>query len=357
MSGEADRPIGERRRRREAERAAAQEAEAAGVVRPLTRRELRRLQAEEEARLEAIATGELPLGDFQERDLPSVPAATEPPTTTTGPSAASPATAGSAPSSASGASGTSPVTAGSAPSAETGATRLPSRRALRERAREVPTGPEERPQERTATGRRPVIRTPSTAQGVRSLDSTGQLTGIQPVVRPDSPAQPAPAPDAERSWTESATFSVDLPADIARQALPPAERAPHEPPPHEPTPEPRSADDADHDDEGEDMFPLRPQWVAISRISGASPDEAKSPLPTRRSLRAAVPEPEREPEPEPRRGNPAVTLIKIAILVIVAAVIGALIWLLATEAFTDDTTGAAATAAVTITHHEESSAR
>ncbi|WP_448072700.1 hypothetical protein [Georgenia yuyongxinii] len=49
--------LGERRRRREAARAAARAAELAGE--PLTRKELRRRQLEEEARREAIATGEL----------------------------------------------------------------------------------------------------------------------------------------------------------------------------------------------------------------------------------------------------------------------------------------------------------
>ena len=56
-------PVGERRRRREAARAAERAAEQAGQ--PLTRRELRRREAEEAARLEAIATGELDVGAVQ----------------------------------------------------------------------------------------------------------------------------------------------------------------------------------------------------------------------------------------------------------------------------------------------------
>src|SRR5690606_40395499 len=102
-----------------------------------------------------------------------------------------------------------------------GGTRLPSRRSLRERAATASTRPET-PQERTATGRRPVVRAPRTAQGVRSLDSTGRLTGVQPVVRPDAPrgagGQDSGAAGAQGSgpgagpapWHTHETFSVDL---------------------------------------------------------------------------------------------------------------------------------------------------
>ncbi|KAE8763593.1 hypothetical protein, partial [Georgenia thermotolerans] len=61
--------LGERRRRREAERAAAAQAEREG--RPLTRKEIRRRQLEEEARRQAIATGELQLRDEQGNPLSS----------------------------------------------------------------------------------------------------------------------------------------------------------------------------------------------------------------------------------------------------------------------------------------------
>ncbi|WP_454085915.1 hypothetical protein [Georgenia sp. Marseille-Q6866] len=363
MTEGTDRPAGERRRRREAERAAARAAEQTGADRPLTRRELRWQQAEEAARLEAIATGELPLGQHHERPVPppmttpdSAPSAASAPSTSAAPTP-QPGSAPSAPSApASGTTAVSAPSSGSAPSAASAASssartgseqpRIPSRRSLRERAPQPETA--ERPQERTATGRRPVVRTPSTAQGIRALDATGQLTGIQPVVRPDAPSQPTTAEaDAEPAtgpavWSERATFSLDLdgPARAARAALP----------------EPDTAESAD---EAEDDVPLRPRWVAIDAVSGASPDAAAGTAPSRRSLRAGdpAPEPDSQPAPAtraPQEHNPAVTVIKVAVLVLVAAIIGALIWLLATDAFAGSTD--ALTTTITTTQPEESSA-
>ncbi|WP_193311512.1 hypothetical protein [Georgenia satyanarayanai] len=351
MSEGTDRPAGERRRRREAERAAARAAEQAGATRPLTRRELRWQQAEEAARLEAIATGELPLGQHHERPVPppmttpgSAPSAASAPSTSAAPTP-EPEPAPSAPSAPASVPTASAPTAASAPSSDEtrpGPPRVPSRRSLRER--EPGPAAAERPQERTATGRRPVVRTPSTAQGIRALDATGQLTGIQPVVRPDAPGSrtsAAPAePEAEEPavWSERATFSLDLdgPARAARAALP-------EPSTGE------SAEDIEDDD-----APLRPRWVAIDAVSGASPDAAAGPAPSRRSLRAGDPASEAA-EPAPDEHNPAVTVIKVAVLVLVAAIIGALIWLLATDAFAGST-GALPTTPITTTHPEESSA-
>src|SRR5690606_41877946 len=104
MTEGTDRPAGERRRRREAERAAARAAEQTGANRPLTRRELRWQQAEEAARLEAIATGELPLGQQHERPVPppmttpeSAPSAGSAPSTSAAPTP-EPGSAPSAPS-------------------------------------------------------------------------------------------------------------------------------------------------------------------------------------------------------------------------------------------------------------------
>ncbi len=357
MSEGTDRPAGERRRRREAERAAARAAEQAGAKRPRTLRELRWQQAEEAARLEAIATGELPLGQHQERPVPppmtspeSAPSAASAPSTSAArtPERGSAPSAPSAPASAPSAPASAP-TAVSAPSSDE-APRIPSRRSLRERD----PGPAaaERPQERTATGRRPVVRTPSTAQGIRALDATGQLTGVQPVVRPDAPGPQPPVAATEPEaaampavWSERATFSLDLdgPARAARAALP----------------EPATAESAE--DLEDDDVPLRPRWVAIDAVSGASPDAAAAAAPSRRSLRAGEPahEPEPEPEPAPEQDaeerNLAVTVVKVAVLVLVAAILGALIWLLATDAFAG-TADALSTTTITTTHPEESSA-
>ncbi|WP_413450439.1 hypothetical protein AA0Y32_07195 [Georgenia phoenicis] len=391
MTEGTDRPAGERRRRREAERAAALAAEQASAARPLTRRELRRLQEEEAARLEAAATGELPLGQPSTTAEPAAtpprpdpaattpepaprpeptpepevrpdptpqPAATAPrpdpgpssrsaavtaPTPVSAPSAPSaPATAPtpvSAPSAASASSSaheertTSPAAPSASPRPE--APRIPSRRSLRER--DPQPLPEERPQERTATGRRPVVRTPSVAQGIRALDSTGQLTGIQPVVRPDAPSQqPAtPAGDATTApavWSERSTFPLDAPARAAREALPAPETA-------------------DSPEEPEEAAPLRPRWVAIDTVSGASPESAASVPASRRALRAE----DTEKAPVDER-NPAVAAIKAAVLVVVALILGALIWLLATEAFDGSAAAAPLPTTITTTHLEESSA-
>src|SRR5699024_2149889 len=100
----------------------------------------------------------------------------------------------------------SSTTAASAAAAEA---RPPSRRSLRERA-EAATRSTEAPQERTATGRRPVVRTPSTAQGIRVIDATGQLTGIQPGARPDSPRAPG---------MKNFSIELDGPAQAARAAI------------------------------------------------------------------------------------------------------------------------------------------
>ncbi|MFC7405570.1 hypothetical protein [Georgenia alba] len=267
--------VGERRRRRLAERAAQEQAAKAGVVQPLTRRELRRRQLEEQARLEAIATGELPLVDGEgnpldpetlaaaqeadgqqpgERDVRTskpeahgsapapeaardtddtasdaaedtdhsdtdntatdnagetttdVPTATDVPTTTgeterIGTPPPGVRAAGSA---------SSALSGPTASSASTPAAGMPSRRSMRDRvadaeaAEAAETAPET-PSERTGTGRRPVVRAPHTASGIRSLDSTGSLTGVQPVSRPG----PAPAPEeATEATTDPAEWST-----------------------------------------------------------------------------------------------------------------------------------------------------
>ncbi len=407
MEEETDRPVGERRRRREAEQAAAQAAGAPTADRPLTRRELRRREAEAAARRALEEAVERAVADPSATGVRSRPAATG-------------ATAGAA---VSRSAGTSAPTPGSGPSAGTAETsapttgrassdtpRLPSRRSLRERAASASAAPEESPQERTATARRPVVRTPGTAQGVRSLDSTGRLTGVQPVVRPDAPRQSgrpaAPQPEAaapqepSAPWDTHETFSVELgptevdgtvPGRSAALPQPPVRRRAaadaSAPAPDVPVaPRPGGAGNGAGDPTGPGRagpvpadptalvprldapstastggttadgaaFPLRPQWIAISSISGATPDSARSELPSRRSRMepAAV-----EPDPGPDRPNPAVTAVKVAVLVLVAVVIGALIWLLADQALDDGAQGLASPPAAITTDHEEPRAR
>lgn len=360
--------VGERRRRREAERAAALAAERAGVAAPLTRRELRRRQLEEEARLEAIATGELqlgPAGTYEARQ--AARAATTP--------------AGGA------TTNVDTPPPGSSPPAAAG---VPSRRSVRQRLTAPPERPSDGPAARdaTATGRRPVVRTPTSATGIRRLDATGQLTGIQPVLRPDGlPQHPlAGAPEDAAQPSAQSAAGPDRPRAIGRPtdantgtsdptqwddavtgigeiiAVPPTTAAGETPPARSAS----SATDAqDWADELDEPLP-RPRWAAVSSTSGSSADEADGTI-SRRSLRQPelepevpepdVPEPD-VPEPDQRDDeyNPLVTIVKIVVLAFVAAIIGALIWLLATEAFVDD--ASAATPVTTIaTTPEESSAR
>ncbi|GAA4287472.1 hypothetical protein [Georgenia daeguensis] len=271
--------LGERRRRREAERAARLAAERAGQARPLTRRELRIRQLEEQARLEAIATGELPLVDDDGRPLPPEAAlarsvaATG--TTTDGaagaersdapvpqastahssvrqprtaqppaPSAQPPApsardrVADAAPTPAED-RGQIPAAPAPAPAPDRAAAPAPasaraevparvtqadqpaapaaplSRRSLRDRVRSDVAVPEDGPTERTATARRPVVRAPHTAKGIRTLDATGTLTGVQPVAAGSAqPSRPGPVADEPPVTTDPAGWesAVGLPA-------------------------------------------------------------------------------------------------------------------------------------------------
>src|SRR5699024_3704197 len=57
-----------------------------------------------------------------------------------------------------------------------------TRRSLRQKRTNAPPLPQS-PAERTATGRRPVIRPPASARSTRSVDATGELTSIQRAIR------------------------------------------------------------------------------------------------------------------------------------------------------------------------------
>lgn len=103
---------------------------------------------------------------------------------------------------------------------------VPSRRAMRDRLRDAPPPSAEAPAERTVTGRRPVVRTPVTARGVRTVDESGVISAVQPVVpppvawaptgeQPTVPPQPAVAPVPE--WTTSPSSwesAVSMPAIV-----------------------------------------------------------------------------------------------------------------------------------------------
>jgi len=245
--------LGERRRRREAERAARLAAEKAGQAQPLTRRELRRRQLEEQARLEAIATGELPLVDQDGRPLSpeaaarvahdGVAAPTAEPQAADQPPA--PSAADRVPELAERGERSTPTPEEPPPAEQAEEPELPaaaarSRRSMRDRVASA-AGAENDPGERTATTRRPVVRAPHTAKGVRSLDSTGALTGVRPVQAPPVPARPGPAaPEPPvttdpAGWEAAAAFpaprfpSVPDDSTIVIDAVPTHETGPGRP--------------------------------------------------------------------------------------------------------------------------------
>ncbi|WP_461408189.1 hypothetical protein [Georgenia sp.] len=181
------------------------------------------------------------------------------------------------------------------------------------------------PTARTGTMRRPVVRAPHEARGIRSLDATGTLTGVQPVtpLPPDQerarPEEEAPVTVDPAAWESAvAVPAIDLgpgsgsaelggpstrsPARAARaQTAParPAARASLAPQEDEPgvspmadrgsagrPDEPDAVDlsDGEHDADPPDHDPVdeelpSPQWTPLSEFSApssASGDEAGS---------------------------------------------------------------------------------
>lgn len=249
MSEEAH-DVGERRRRREAERG----AQAQGSDRSLTRRELR-------AREQGVETGALALddtGEFRVLREPEVPSADEPPAITGSigmtrrelrelrarqeaaaaqgapsgsPASARPsngsqsgaASATSAPSESSAPSATSAPSSGSAPSGPSPSAASPP----------TPT-----PARGTPEVRRPVVRPPASAGGVRSLAEDG--TGLTPVVRgPHRDDAGGASPDAAGWGAESASIdATDSVAAVVAPAPAPAAAEPTAPTVADPGPLP-----------------------------------------------------------------------------------------------------------------------
>jgi hypothetical protein len=83
---------------------------------------------------------------------------------------------------------------------------VPTRRALRDRLREGTTP--EAPAERTGAGTQPTIRPPGTAQGVRTVDDTGAISAIRPVVR-----APETGPTAEPEARAASEADDDVDAE------------------------------------------------------------------------------------------------------------------------------------------------
>lgn len=230
MSEEQQSAIGERRRRREAERAA---REAAGATdRPLTRRELRAREAAlQSGALQVDSTGEMRVVERPEPTPRPAPDPLDQPATghigltrrqlralreqqeaaARGETSAS--GTGATPSSAG-----SGATGGSAPSA-TSAARPPAGPA----APPAPTaGPPSAP---PAPVRRPVVRPPAGAAGVRGLAQDG--TGLLPVQRTQPQSAWAPADRASVDVTDAALRAIapETPDDATPAPAEPAEPA------------------------------------------------------------------------------------------------------------------------------------
>lgn len=93
----------------------------------------------------------------------------------------------------------------------------PSRRTLREKWRAAGASAADGPAERTSTVRRPVVRAPITARGVRTVDESGEITGVQPAVTGTAPAGPPVQPPV--AWAP-----VGPPAGVPPQpTLPPVQ--------------------------------------------------------------------------------------------------------------------------------------
>lgn len=280
MSEEQQSAIGERRRRREAERAA---REAAGATdRPLTRRELRAREAAlQSGALQVDSTGEMRVVERPEptprpapdpldqpatghigltrrqlralREQQEAAARGEPSASGTGAtpsSAGSGATGGSAPSAASAASAssaaepTSRPAPSAAPSAPTGptpsgasGTSAPSSASAASApsatsAARPPAGPAAPPAPTAgppssppAPVRRPVVRPPAGAAGVRGLAQDG--TGLLPVQRTQPQSAWAPADRASVDVTDAALRAIapETPDDATPAPAEPAEPA------------------------------------------------------------------------------------------------------------------------------------
>lgn len=162
---------------------------------------------------------------------------------------------------------------------------------------------------RTAPGRRPVLRAPSTAQGIRTVDDTGALSGIVPLSRPGAGA-------GQESIEIDLSSAVAIPvmsdeildaegrrqADLHRESS--ADEA-AEPPVvadgPEPEPEPELEPEPDGIDEGvESADPAPP----TSRLDAAS-DAAKAPEADARTILPAL-LPAREPAAAPVARTPII---------------------------------------------------
>lgn len=441
---------GERRRRREAERAAREAAEHAAQATPPTRRELRQRALEAEASRNAQAADDAaPPADAGPRSVdaterPTVPGAERPSGNGTARRASGdgsdrpgagartaerPVEAGAErpvpgprtaehPADAATEGPRMPRTPEGGPAQDPAAaapSARPARRSVRDLSRTTDGAKEadHAPTERTGTMRRPVVRAPHEARGVRSLDATGTLTGIQPVT-PARPKTARPEPEAEpvstdpAAWESAtalpavsaargATYEISAPAPRTTPA--PAEsgaaetaarpvRAPRPgtvaeapgarpdtvrpAPASRPIPAPRRPVEPSTPVAHADVESApSPQWAPLSSFSApssASGDEAggtrapqggpapRRPLRERLAEQAASTGSAESPdddEDDDYPPNPVATVVKMVILVIAAVIIGVLIGLLA---FGGDETQAMAAGRVAATLSGPSSA-
>jgi len=357
--------MGERRRRRERERA---RERAQGLEQPMSRRERRALE-------EALATGEVELTpDGQYAPTGELPVTTTGQHVLVDPDAPAPAEAEPAGEDKP-AQEESPeepahekVVEGEAAEGEA-AEEKPARvtrRSLRQKRTNAPSLPQS-PAERTATGRRPVIRPPASARSTRSVDATGELTSIQRAIRDvnsepgqsetwavpvqseperleadespeveDSPKPVEQAESDEQADAEAGERETELAAEESHEAQVTAQECAADS-------EESAAEDADEDPEGaeediddevDDRFDMKPRWERLDSVA-ASPqapetEEAAQDDPEEPEV-AESPEAEPEDVEEEERHTPRLLqLLYWLVLVLAGVVLGLLVWRMAT---------------------------
>src|SRR5699024_8520374 len=243
-----------------------------------------------------------------------------------------------------------------------------TRRSLRQKRTNAPPLPQS-PAERTATGRRPVIRPPASARSTRSVDATGELTSIQRAIRevnsepgrsetwtvPAQPEQPQPElPEADESpgvedspkGVEQAEPEEQADAEAEERETERAAEESHEAQVAQESgadSEESAADDADEDPEGDDediddevddRFDMKPRWERLDSVA-ASPqapeaEQAAQDDPAEPEA-AESPEPEPEETEEEERHTPRLLqLLYWLVLVLAGVVMGLLVWRMAT---------------------------
>lgn len=381
---ESEPAMGERRRRREAERAA---SEAAGrePERPLTRRELRAREAAlQSGAIEVDSTGELRVVKAPEPTPPAADPLDLPATGTIGltrrelralreqqaaaaaQSTEAPRPTTPEPPAPERAAPERPEPERAAPERSTAQRPAPERPTPSAPVQQEPTRPAAAP---TPPPRRPVVRPPAAAAGVRALADDG--TGLLPVQRPRA-EQVEPASPSTWAPEQTGTFSADLVVEMpAAPEKPPTSAQPTIVADPGPLPttrrtrrvaaeelgKPAQAPTLDAVIAGEveepKPFDATPSWAELPPPTPAAPLTAVSPAQKRPSFTEVIAptgsaheddehdEDGEEDEEDEHRTPRWLTALMILVLIVIGIVLGLLVWQLVTG---EGTTNSAADA-------------